>query len=366
MAPLALPATPHYQVPPPTSHNLEWAQLQIVDLSQVDTPDSRARLARQIRDAMVTTGFFYVINHGYTLEQNSRVTDIANVAFEQVSLEEKQVYVSQPKVTGSYLGYKLQSYWHINNGVRDQIELYNMNRDLNKRKHPEALRRFLPEIADFARFNHFQVLHPILRLMALGLELPENYLVDIHNFDSKGETSVRFMKYYLRTEEDEERSNNVWLKGHTDFGSVTILWSQPISALQILSPDGKWRWIKHLDNALVINAGDCLEFLSGGFYKATIHRVVQPPPDQRQYNRLGAFYFAMPDDDVKLNPIMESPVLQREGVHDCFKLHNVETVAVEDWRRARTAAYGHNKLTTGTQAGTEEEVLNGVIVKHYT
>lgn len=37
----------------------------------------------------------------------------------------------------------------------------------------------------------------------------------------------------------------------TDFGTITILWSQPVSALQILSPDGKWRWIKHIPNALV-------------------------------------------------------------------------------------------------------------------
>lgn len=56
---------------------------------------------------------------------------------------------------------------------------------------------------------------------------------------------------YPRTEDEETKSNNVWLKGHTDIGSVTILWSQPISALQILSPDGKWRWIRHIDNALV-------------------------------------------------------------------------------------------------------------------
>ena len=36
-----------------------------------------------------------------------------------------------------------------------------------------------------------------------------------------------------------------------DFGTVTILWSQPVASLQILSPDGKWRYIKHIDNALV-------------------------------------------------------------------------------------------------------------------
>ena len=37
----------------------------------------------------------------------------------------------------------------------------------------------------------------------------------------------------------------------SDFGTITILWSQPVTALQILSHDGKWRWVKHIDNALV-------------------------------------------------------------------------------------------------------------------
>ena len=40
-----------------------------------------------------------------------------------------------------------------------------------------------------------------------------------------------------------------------------------------------------------------MEFLSGGYYKATIHRVVQPPVDQRGYERLGVFYFCKADDD---------------------------------------------------------------------
>lgn len=42
-------------------------------------------------------------------------------------------------------------------------------------------------------------------------------------------------------------NSSYWL----DFGTITILWSQPVAALQILSPDGKWRWIKHIPNALV-------------------------------------------------------------------------------------------------------------------
>ncbi|KAF8490579.1 Clavaminate synthase-like protein [Gautieria morchelliformis] len=359
------PSAPHYIAPPFTSYDLEWADLAIIDISKAATPEGRAQLSVQVRDALSTAGFFYVVNHGYTPEQTTRMFDIADIPFEQVSQTEKEQYLGQMKQTGSYQGYKLRSYWHVDNGVRDQIENYNVHRDVTKRAHPEALRPFLPEISAFARHNHFNVLHPILRLVALGLELPEDIFVDNHGFDAENDTWVRLMKYYPRTEEDENKTKNLWLKGHTDVGSLTILWSQPVSGLQIKSPDGKWRWIKHIENALVINAGDCLEFLSGGYYKATIHRVVQPPPDQRGYTRLGAFYFAFADDNVRLSPVMDSPVLQRVGVSERFKGDAFMPPTSGEYRKARVAAYGQSELKKGKQDGTEEEVVAGVLVKHY-
>ncbi|KAJ7766317.1 hypothetical protein DFH07DRAFT_351394 [Mycena maculata] len=42
-----------------------------------------------------------------------------------------------------------------------------------------------------------------------------------------------------------------------------------------------------------------LKFLSGGYYNATIHRIVRPPVDQQAYNRLSLFYFCSADDDAK-------------------------------------------------------------------
>jgi isopenicillin N synthase-like dioxygenase len=80
------------------------------------------------------------------------------------------------------------------------------------------------------------------------------------------------MIYDPLTNIEAEKTNGVYLKGHTDFNTVSILFSQPITALQILMPDGKWKWVKHRDNAIVINIGDQLSFLSGGILKATIHR----------------------------------------------------------------------------------------------
>lgn len=106
-----------------------------------------------------------------------------------------------------------------------------------------------------------------------------------------------------------------------------------------------------------------MEFLSGGFYKATIHRVVQPPPSQRGHTRLGVFYFAMPDDAVVLKPLAESPVFQRVGIKR--RVNDDEAPTMEDWRRGRTSAYGQTELKK-TEGGVEEEVIGGVVVKHYS
>ncbi len=69
------------------------------------------------------------------------MVDIAALAFDDVSENEKLCYQARIKETGEYLGYKLPQYWvcgtpnycrpmitlyqHIANGVKDKIEHYN-------------------------------------------------------------------------------------------------------------------------------------------------------------------------------------------------------------------------------------------------
>ena len=38
-----------------------------------------------------------------------------------------------------------------------------VNKDVTRKDHPVALRPFIPEIDEFVRFNHFEILHPILK-----------------------------------------------------------------------------------------------------------------------------------------------------------------------------------------------------------
>ncbi|KAK7680300.1 hypothetical protein QCA50_016540 [Cerrena zonata] len=355
MSSASVPEIPHHVPAPSTKEQLEYAELAIIDLEEAKTPEGRARLAPRVRDAMRDIGFIALKNHGWTKEQKDRIFDIADYTFTHVSDDEKRKYEGKMAETGSYQGYKLPKYWHIANGVQDSVEQYNMNRDVTVREHPEAMRPFLPELREFGKHNHFNVVHPVLSFR-------RTLFVNMYNYEAPGETSMRFIKYFPRTEEDEEKTKQVWLKGHTDLGGITVLWSQPVAALQILSPDGKWRWVRHIENGLVINAGDAMEFLSGGYYRATIHRVIQPPVDQRGYTRLGAFYFSMPDDSTRLVPVMQSPVLQREGVNRRFAEEDAPSMV--DWRKGRISAFGKTELKK-REDGHEEEYINGVLVKHY-
>ncbi|TBU25808.1 Clavaminate synthase-like protein [Dichomitus squalens] len=358
-----IPPVPHYEPAPATQEDLEFADLAIIDISKAKTPEGRQELAPLVRDSMRTYGFLYIVNHGLTQAENDRMSDIADIPLSHVSDEEKANFMGKMREQGVYRGYKPRQFWTIANGVRDQIESYNMHRRIFNQQHPKALQPFLPELRAFAEHNHYNVLHPILRLLALGLELPEETFVKLHNFDAEGETYLRFMKYFPRTEEDESKTKNVWMKGHTDIGTISLLWCQPVTALQIMSPDGKWRYVKQIPNAIIANVGDSMEWLSGGYYKATIHRVFQPPADQRGYCRLGLLYFASGDDEVRIVPMKDSPVLKRVGITRKFADEDAPTMG--EWRRARTKVYGIPELLQRKDNVIEEQIVNGLVVKHY-
>lgn len=74
------------------------------------------------------------------------------------------------------------------------MNMWSVNRDVTKKDHPDAVKPYLPEISEFAKHNHFNILDPILRLMSLGLELPEDTLSLDNDYYAVGETYVRFMK----------------------------------------------------------------------------------------------------------------------------------------------------------------------------
>ncbi|KAF9769573.1 hypothetical protein IL306_012985 [Fusarium sp. DS 682] len=161
---------------------------------------------------------------------------------------------------------------------------------------------------------HEKVLDPLYHLTALALQIPEDHFVNLHKWGTHNESHLRYMKYGKFTpEEIEKLEDGLWSRGHTDLGSYTLLFRQPVAGLQIKDhKTGDWKWAKPLDGSLTVNACDALSFLTGGYVQSTIHRVSVPPKDQRNVDRLGLLYFSRAENDLVLKTI-DSPVLKREG-----------------------------------------------------
>ena len=82
------------------------------------------------------------------------------------------------------------------------------------------------------------------------------------------------MKYGKFTPEENAKLG-LWGRGHTDLGSFTLLFRQPVAALQIRShKTGEWKWVKPQDGTLTVNTCDALSLLTAGYVKSTIHRFV--------------------------------------------------------------------------------------------
>ncbi|KAI9902248.1 hypothetical protein N3K66_004065 [Trichothecium roseum] len=312
--PSAVPQLYQYSHVPETKEELDWADLSTIDLAKYGTPEGNAELAQTLLQAIRTKGFFYVINFGISQQDVDTQLSIGQ-QFYELPLEEKLKYEVDPK-SGSYNGYGPAGRHLLRGGVKDKIEVLNMATNDGRivQPLPQLLEDHKQTVLDFAKELHDKVLNPLLHLTAIALELPENFLIDLHKWQTHDDSHLRYMKY-SRFSDDEiaKLSDGLWSRGHTDLGTMTLLFRQPVAGLQIREHEtGKWKWAKPLDGSITVNTCDALSFITGGYIKSTVHRVSLPPKDQRHVDRLGLLYFTRPQSDLVLNTI-DSPVLRREG-----------------------------------------------------
>ncbi|KAJ5483810.1 UPF0676 protein [Penicillium diatomitis] len=308
-----------YVHPPETTEDLFWSDLVTLDLSDFTKPGGKQRLASQLSDAVQKVGFFYVKNFGLSQEQIDRQLTLAKNFFSLPFADKQQYSVDYEK--GDYNGYRWGGYRadgsQSANNHGDNIEAYNIPKFIpelaGKYAQPPLLQRHHAEIAAFTRHLHEHIVAPLMVLFGIILELPrEDLLQKMHSYDQLSDDHYRYMKYSRRTPEQHRASDGVQVKGHSDLGSLTLLFRQPVAGLQILGDDWQWRYVRPLPGTVTVNLADTLSLLTGGFFKSSIHRVVAPPRDQWGYDRLGLLYFARPHNDTVLRPLVsESPVLQR-------------------------------------------------------
>ncbi|KAK4689634.1 hypothetical protein P7C73_g492, partial [Tremellales sp. Uapishka_1] len=312
--PIAVPELSSYSHVQETKANLDWAELPTIDLSKFNDPAGRAELAETLIQAVRTKGFFYVINYGISQEKVNRQFALGQKFYEN-PLEIKEKYTPDLDA-GEYNGYRPAGRRALSGGIRDKTEVYNIPKFGGHfpQEHPSPVKENLAEVEEFARSLHTEVLDPLHVLFAIALELPEDYFTNLHKYEDLSEDHLRYMKYSKFSPDEIERlKDGLWSQGHTDLGTITLLFRQPVAALQIKDhATGDWKWAKPLDGSLTVNTCDALSFLTANYIKSTVHRVAAPPKDQQHVDRLGLLYFARPRNDLVLNTI-DSPVLKRAG-----------------------------------------------------
>lgn len=191
----AQPELEHFVPVKPTTENVEYADLVCLDFSKWDNgPEAIKELAEQLKYAMRTQGFFLIENHGVSIPTIDKQVDIGYNILTKTPLEEKQRLEAKIKQHGSYQGFKLRKFWTIENGVKDQIEQFNFNRDMSlSDNHPSTFKPFVPEVKELSEYIHKVILYRILTLFEVSLELPEGYLVQRHNYDTFDESWFRYM-----------------------------------------------------------------------------------------------------------------------------------------------------------------------------
>lgn len=79
----------------------------------------------------------------------------------------------------------------------------------------------------------------------------------------------------------------------------------------------------------------------------------------------------MTNDDVKMLPLMESPVIQRVGVTEEAENGARDdaqgVLTMKEWRQGRTKLYGRTKTVREVEGGldVETEIIAGLKVRHY-
>jgi isopenicillin N synthase-like dioxygenase len=240
---ITLPEVDHFVPVTPSKEPIDFVDLHKVDLSTYDDGlEARRALAEQVRQAMTTQGFFTLLNHGISQEEIERQVDIGHTILERTSEEEKQRLRAPIREEGNYFGFKPRGVWTVDGKKTDKIEQFNVYRDLSIREQPKTFEPYRQEVQSFIDTTHKGVLYKLLRLFAIALELDdEDYLVKLHSYDGQDSSWLRYMKYY-----DEQKGNDggksVWLQGHQDFPSLTLLFSQSMTSLQVRDVNDSAEW----------------------------------------------------------------------------------------------------------------------------
>ena len=269
--------------------------------------ESAKKTLLKIKKASIEVGFFQIVSHGISKKNIKDITSVGNNFFKSSNLNKmklapkkwnkknKNIYrgyfpndvngkegldIGDLKVTKSYAA-KLKNQY---------IEYLDLKKSLNK-KSIKVLENYYDNI-----FNLSETLFKSI-IKIYNLDIVKSKIAFRRQ---KTLSTLRFNFYPNQTKPVEiSKQDGVALgcETHVDSGIFTVLYQDKKGGLQVQNRNNKkWYDVPFNRNALIVNTGLALEFLSKGKFKATNHRVLW-----NKTKRMSIPFFSEPSYDFKMN-----------------------------------------------------------------
>jgi isopenicillin N synthase-like dioxygenase len=288
----------------------EDSVIPCIDLAAAIGGEPDPSTAARVAEACQRVGFLTITGHGVPQHLLDDMYEVSR-EFYALPLDEKQRYA--PQGWDEYIGFAgIGSRSYKTAGPPNLVEQFHANRfDTAEQASAagltdEAAAAQAPNIWPErpARFETTwkayyadmgRLAHDLGRLFALALGLRPDALdeyLDLHvsNLDAN----------WYPPQPQAPVAGQVRSRTHIDFSFFTILSTDGEPGLQVRDHDGVWHSLTSPAGTFIVNLGDVMNRITNDRWRATYHRVLNPPDDRRDQGRVSIPFFVTPAYDSVL------------------------------------------------------------------
>lgn len=260
-------------------------EVPILDLTALTEGGDLTPLAKQMRHACVTTGFFYVTKHGIPEAVIENVFAATKRYFD-LPIEQRMPHRMDEKYRRGFMPQGINQHPGYAPDIKESYEIgvdlpltdpdVAAGLPLHGPNRWPADCPWLREASE-AYFAQTDALgRRLLKICAASLDMPQDYFLQ---FCTKPVVQVRLFHYPPQAPVSDDKAFGV--APHTDYGMITLLLQDPIGGLELKKRDGEWISAPYIPGTLVINIGDLFQRWTNDTYVSNLHRVVNRTGKER-------------------------------------------------------------------------------------
>jgi isopenicillin N synthase-like dioxygenase len=149
----------------------------------------------------------------------------------------------------------------------------------------------------------------LLTLLAQALDKPGDYFTE--RMKDRPYLLMKAMSYLPQERAISDYSPQMGVTAHCDWSWLTFLIQDDVGGLEAQDIQGSWRKVNPLKNSIVVNTGELLEIETGGYLRASPHRVINERIDRQRFS---VPVFINPALDAKILPSFDCDVSSEAAI----------------------------------------------------